>query len=153
MWNLKMSNIFQTIFDQLVTRLNLLDERLVTLETHEGEYQVGDVRSTQFVINNVTILAGNSYTTSDLRGVDDIPLDARGIWLYIQGDPTNTGDELRIVRGDRTADQYSSKLHGDVVGTDSGMIMVGLSGAGTIKLTAVGGDWTAIYALVEGWYR
>jgi|GEM_PF-833407 len=108
-------------------------------------------------ISNQTIYQGQAYTSGDLRDGTVVPSDAVGVWMMLYGIPSVYNGVLVIDSADDTPDYYSSRLQGVVAGhPHAGLVMTRLgtgANAGKVKIKAMIGNWSTVYAWPVGYWR
>lgn len=119
---------------------------------------VGGCHGSSYPINNQSISGGTTYTSGDLRDGIVVPSDAVGLWMILKGTPPATGYvELAIDSADDTPDAYSSMIKVNAAGnTLQGLVMTRLgtgANAGKVKIKALSGNWTMVYAWPVGYWK
>lgn len=146
----------QKFINDLNSRITVLEDRLTNIETSEGAALYA-VDATYFTINNVTILAGNTQLSTDVRGVDGVPSNAKGVFVQVSAATNTAAGFLGIAPSDETPDQYNAMRAGasaaGVYDFVSSLMMTNLGPDGKFVLGAIVASWAVVYASVVGWWR
>lgn len=109
-----------------------------------------------YPISNQTLSEGATYTSGDLRDGTIVPTNAVGLWMILYGQCDLAQKALAIDSADETPDIYSSRIHASVAaGQSCGLVMTRLgtgANAGKVKIKAVAGNWSVIYAWPVGYW-
>lgn len=121
-----------------------------------GGSEVEGCHGASYPISNQTINEGATYTSGDLRDGTVVASDAIGVWMMLIGSPNAANKLLVIESADDAPDSYSSRMRAPAATPGEGLVMVRLgtgANAGKVKIKALSGNWTAVYAWPVGYWK
>lgn len=146
-WTQLTSETLRAARDQLNTEIPALEEGLNThshpkLDAISAEARhFAAKKPTAYLVSGISLTAGATYTSGDIRGTTGLPTDILGAWLHLfaRSESSTSWADLYADSADTTPDGLSARLKAPAPSASSMVVPVTLgtgANAGKFKLAA-----------------